>query len=328
MMNFPFHILIGVLPVLVVSACAPATPVDIRQNIGAGKEVLLLQHEQLPSLEPLEREIKARPSLREVRVRRVTLPFQMGEKMESRLREELEKGTPDVIYTQTPAVFGLVNRLNRKRTPVVFLTVLSLKDTGVVDDNGQRLPELEHVTGLAVHAPAHAKHLEAMQDAFPRVRRIGVLVDDYVNLEMIRQAFREFGDIEPVFLKAEQQDAVARVAERIMSSAADAWYFPQTAYLQQNSKALIPLLRQQRVRGMYGWHIASKHGGALSMQAAIPDRDKRHAEQIELILSGTPPSQIAIETASTLRVAANPDALNELGAGFNREYIKYIDFFY
>lgn len=276
----------------------------------------------------LEKEIKARLALREVRVRRVTLPLQTGETMERRVRDELEKGTADLIYTQTPAVFGLVNRFNSKRTPVVFLTVLSLKDTGVVDDNGKRLPRLEHVTGLAVHAPAHAKHLEAMQDAFPGVRRIGVLIDVYVNVEPIRQAFREFRGLEPMFLKAEEQEAVARVAERVRSTTVDAWYFPQTTYLQQNSKALIPLLRQQRVRGMYGWHIASRHGGTLSMQAAIPDRDKRHAEQIELILSGTPPSQIAIETASTLRVAANPVALNELGAGFNREFIKYIDVFY
>lgn len=320
--------MIGLLLILVLTACDQTPRSDGSQNIAVGKEILLFQHEQLPSLEMLEKEIKARPALRDLQVRRVTLPFQVGETMERRIREELERGTASLIYTQTPAVFGLVNRFNSKRIPVVFLTVVSLKDTGVVDQTGKRLPGLEHVTGLAVHAPAHAKHLEAMQDAFPGVRRIGVLVDVHVNVESIRLAFRDFRNLEAVFLKAEEQDTAAGIAERIRVTAVDAWYFPQTTYLQQNSKALVPLLRQQRVRGMYGWHIASRQGGTLSMQAAIPDRDQRHAEQIELILSGTPPAQIAIETASTLRVAANPVALNELGAGFNREFIKYIDIFY
>lgn len=276
----------------------------------------------------LEKEIRARPALREVRIRRVTLPFQPVEALEARVKEELAKGPVDIIYTQTPLTFSLVNRHNSTRTPVVFLTVLSLRDTGVVDDNGKRLPGLEHVTGLAVHAPAHAKHLEAMQDAFPGMRRVGVLVDRHFNEGALRQTLRDFRSIEPVFLSVGDQDAVKSVAERVKQTAADAWYFPQTTYLQQNSKSLVPLLRQQRVRGMYGWHISSRHGGTLSMQAAIPDRDKRHAEQMELILSGTPPAQIAIETASTLRVAANPVALNELGAGFNREFLKFIDVFY
>lgn len=327
-MNFPLRMVIGPLLILVMPACDRTSRSDGSQNIAAGKEILLIQHEQLPSLEPLEKEIKARPALRELRVRRVTLPLQMGETLERRVREEVTKGPPDIIYTQTPAVFGYVKRFNSARKPVVFLTVLSLKDTGVVDDNGQRLPELAHVTGLAVHAPAHAKHLEVMQDAFPGMQRIGVLIDEYFNDEPLREVLRDFRNLEAVFMKVDRQEAADRVADRIRATKADAWYFPQTTYLQQNVKALIPLLRQQRVRGMYGWHIASRHGGALSMQAAIPDRDKRHAEQIELILSGTPPAQIAIETASTLRVAANSAALNELGGGFKRDFIKYIDVFY
>lgn len=284
--------------------------------------------ERLPNLEELEKEILARPALAGVKVQRVTLPFAEGSLLDQRIAEELAKTRADLIYTQTPATFWSVSKLNTKRIPIVFLTVISLQDTRILDDSGARLPGLEHVTGLAVYARAHAKHLEAMQDAFPGMRKVGIVVDNYFNKNALVRVLKEFPEITPVFVDVKQEDSVEQVTERIRAAGADAWYVPQSTYLQQNSAALVSAMRRMRIRGMYGWHANSRQGGALSMQAAIPDRDKRHAEQIELILSGTKPSDIAIETASTLRVAANAKAIEELGAGFNRNFIKFVDVIY
>lgn len=312
----------------VLTACSAEQQSDVSQKPLAGKEVLLLQHERLPNLEQLEQEILARPALSAVKVRRATLPFEMGPYFDQRVAEEISWSQPDLIYTQTPNAFEVVVKKNTKRIPVVFLTVISLQDTGVTDEKGVRLPGLEHVTGLAVYAPAHAKHLEVMQDAYPGVRKVGILVDQYFNRDLLNKVLQEFPEIKPVFLEVGQKEPVESVTEKVKAVAVDAWYFPQTAYLQQNSQALAGAMRKLRIRGMYGWHVNSRHGGAISMQAAIPDRDKRHAEQIELILSGTRPSDIAIETASTLRVAVNSTAVAELGAGFNREFLKFVDIFY
>jgi ABC-type uncharacterized transport system substrate-binding protein len=312
----------------VLSACDRAAHSDGSQKALAGKEVLLFQQERLPNLEQLEKEILARPALAGVKVQRVTLPFAEGPLLDQRVAEELAKTRADLVYTQTPATYWSVAKLNTKRIPTVFLTVLSLRDTQVVDDRGERLPGLEHVTGLAVYAPAHAKYLEAMQDAFPGMRKVGIMVDNFFNKDALVQVLKDFPDITPVLVEVKQEDSVERLAERVRATGADAWYFPQSTYLQQNSQALVGAMRRMRIRGMYGWHICARQGGTLSMQAAIPDRDKRHAEQIELILSGTKPSEIAIETASTLRVSVNAKAIEELGNGFNRNFIKFVDVIY
>lgn len=64
------------------------------------------------------------------------------------------------------------------------------------------------------------------------------------------------------------------------------------------------------------------------MQPSIPGWERRIAEQIEPILSGTPPAQIAIETASVLRLSGNVWALHDLGDGFDARTLCYIDIFF
>lgn len=290
--------------------------------------ILLFYHHTLPKHDRLVEAIRERPALRDMRAIQVELPILPEAQLVKEVKAALQRYPADMYYTYTAVSFRALKSANTERKPVVFISVQDLRETGVVDEAGNRLPDLEHVAGLSIFAASHPKSIEVIRDAFPRTRRLGVLVDETFDPSPVVRAMEQFPDLEPVYVGARRFEPVADVHARIREARADAWYFPQTAYLQDNYKELVPHLRADRVRGLYGWNYVARGGGTLALQAAIPDRDQRTAEQIELILTGTPPAQIAIETASVLRLFGNKEALRELGAGFDARMLRYIDTFY
>lgn len=289
---------------------------------------MLFYHQTLPNHDSLVAAIRDRPALRGMVIHQVELPLVTDADIQRAMKAAIDKYDADIYYTYTPIAFRLLKGLNSKKKPVVFLSVRDLREMAFADKDGKRLPDLNHVTGLLFHTPSHAKHLETLVGAFPKTRRIGVLVDESFNPAPVEDALRDVKGVVPVFVRTLRSETVNSVVARIAAAKADAWYFPQTAYLQDNYRALIPKLREMRLRGLYGWHFGSQTGGTLSMQPTIPDREKRIVEQIELILAGTPPSQIAVETATVLRLSGNMEALRELGDGFDARTLRYIDIFF
>lgn len=311
-----------------LSGCGAGTQGDHREKNVAGKVLVAFRVTSLPNHDGLVAAIQERPALRGLVVHQVELPLLTEGSINKAMQAAIEKYNADIFYTYTPISFSELMALNAKKKPVVFLTVIDLQKMGFADKSGKRPPGYEHVTGLSVYAPTHVKHIEVIRNAFPRTRRIGVMVDEFFDTPAVMDAMRGQSGVEPVLVRTKRAESVDDVFARIAAARADAWYFPQTAYLQDNYKALIPKLRAARVRGLYGWHFGAMNGGTLAMQPAIPDRDKRSAEQIELVLTGTPPAQIAIETATTLRLSGNVEALRELGDDFDTRVLRYMDIFF
>ena len=211
-----------------------------------------------------------------------------------------------VVATSQDALDGM--RRATSTIPVLFVShvdpvamgdVMSLNHPGV-----QR-------TGFTFHTPIAAKEIEILLDAFPSVRRVGVLSDQFTIshgglLSELDEARQRLGIDTRVILAStilELQNQL-KIAS---ASPVDAWYVPVGDLLGSDFDEVIHILRSVGKPIMYTRTSATIKGGTLSYEPLLPDPFDIWARQLALILLGVDVADIPVEHPTMFRLAVNLD---------------------
>jgi ABC-type uncharacterized transport system substrate-binding protein len=228
--------------------------------------------------------------------------------------ETLSRQPPDVIVAASNFCLEAVLRTSM-RVPVLFLTHPDPVELGHV--KSLAAPGVDR-TGFTFFSPVTAKHLETLHDAFPEVRRVGVIVDDYLPnakwfTDDLRLAKSSLG-LEIVLFRAKNIFALRRVLARSDASQMDAWYVPISDIMGDDYDEVVRSMRALHKPIIYSRVAAVAKGGTLAYEARLQDPFGVWARQLRLILAGVPAATIPIEQPQSFEIAINLDGSDDYAA--------------
>ena len=186
--------------------------------------------------------------------------------------------------------------------PVTMGDVVSLSRPGV------------RRTGITFYTPIAAKEIEILLEAFPSIKRVGVLSDQFTILHTgllseLNEARKTLGIDTRVFLASTMLELQNQLN---LSDAAsvDAWYVPVGDLIASDFDGAIHTLRGIGKPIMYTRTNAVLKGGALSYEPVLPDPYDIWARQLALILMGVDVADIPVEHPTMFKLAVNLDTSN------------------
>jgi putative ABC transport system substrate-binding protein len=175
-----------------------------------------------------------------------------------------------------------------------------------------------NVTGVTfLHPQLDAKRLEVLQEAVPKIHRVGLLLNPAsateptnvprwtaaaktLNLEVQPVGIRLQGDIDKVIFEVAQYkvDALALVAGTMFMA---------------NRKQIVAAIAKIRLPAVYGSVEYAEAGGLISYGPSVPDGLRRAAGHVAKILKGAKPADIPFEQATKFELAINLKTARALG---------------
>jgi len=242
------------------------------------------------------------------------------------LAEELVQAKVDLIVTYaTPG--AIAAKKATQTIPIVLASVGDPLSTGVV-------PNLAHpgsnITGLALFTPEEiAKRLELMKDVFPKIRRVGVLVNPgnplytKATVPFVRQAasrlsldchiidVRSVADFEPAFaaMAGARDEAVVLFEDPLFSGEAS---------------KLAALAVRHRLPAV-GQVVFADAGGLIGNGANQLELFRRAAGYIDRIFKGARPGDLPIEQASRFELVVNLNTATALGLTLPKSLVGRAD---
>jgi putative tryptophan/tyrosine transport system substrate-binding protein len=228
--------------------------------------------------------------------------------------DALSRNPPDVIIATSQGVLEAVSRMSL-HVPVLFLSHPDPVELG--DVKSLAAPGVNR-TGFTFFSPVTAKHLELLHDAFPKVRRVGVIVDDYLMhakwfTEDLRLA-RTSLVLEVSMFRATDIVELRRLLATLHPDRVDAWYVPISQIMGKDYDEVVRSLRELHKPVVYSRVLAVEKGGTLAYEARLEDSFGIWARQLRLILAGVPAATIPIEQPQSFEIAVNLDGSNEYPA--------------
>jgi len=173
-----------------------------------------------------------------------------------------------------------------------------------------------NITGLTDFVPElHAKRLELLKEAMPRIGRVAVLFNAANRTQM------EFKPLESTArsLKVELQPAEVRRSdefERAFSTMAesrvDAVVVVQDALLNANMKVIADLAAKKRLPAS-GSKDFAEAGGVIGYGWSASANSRRAAHFVDKILKGAKPGDLPIEQPTTFELVINLKTARALG---------------
>jgi putative ABC transport system substrate-binding protein len=255
--------------------------------------------------------------------------------------EEIRELQPDLVYTWgTGVTLGIAGRHDAEQPerfirdlPIVFALVSAPLNSGLVtslEEPGR------NVTG-AVHIVPPETQLRAMASYRP-FDRLGVLytptepnslaiiaelerLREPLGFELITRAFRLDADGRPT------ADGVEDLIAEIKADGADWLYLLPDTFLGSNYDRVVPAALAERLPTFGAAELAVRQGGAL---VALVSRyysvgQLAASKAIRILVDGTPPAEIPIETLSRFSLIINLDVARQLDLYPPIEMLNYAE---
>ncbi|MGH7275466.1 MAG: ABC transporter substrate-binding protein [Candidatus Rokuibacteriota bacterium] len=175
-----------------------------------------------------------------------------------------------------------------------------------------------HVTGLySLAEELSAKRLELLREAFPRIRRVAVLMSS-ANAGSQRW-FDETGvaarslkiQLQPLDVKsADGLEAAFRAA---VDGHAEALITLRNPLIVRNTKRIVSLAARYRLPAIYDAREFVEAGGLMSYGTNLAELYRHAAVYVDKILKGAKPVDLPIEQPTTFELVVNQKAAKALG---------------
>ena len=258
----------------------------------------------------------------------LTIEFRWAEGKHERLPDlaaELVRLKVDVIVTQgTPG--ALAAKQATATIPIVMAVVADPVATGLVASLAR--PGGNITGGSWVSHEVSAKRLELLRDAFPRTKRVAVLINpgnpsNAPILQAMELAARSLKLEIPQFEARGPQEFesafTAMAAKRV-----DAVTIIDDAVLIANAKAIANLAAKKRLPLM-AFNETVEAGGLMAYGANFPEMYRRAASYVDKILKGAKPGELPIEQATTFELVINMKAAKALGLTVPQSLLQRAD---
>lgn len=198
-------------------------------------------------------------------------------------------------------------------SPVIFYSNFDAVDIGLVAS--YRRPGGQ-VTGYSVDLKVEQKLIELLVEAFPSIRRVGVVLDSVFAPAVIarfksRPVHLSDRTVVTQFVVADDL-SVFRSAVRAAAPHVDGWIVPFTWLPYEHPREVVSMLRATGRPAIYGNSMQLAFGGELAYEPVLDDVDRVWIRMLRQILAGTSPGEIPIERPKRMDFVVNLPALARL----------------
>ena len=174
-----------------------------------------------------------------------------------------------------------------------------------------------NITGLTrLSGRLHEKRLELLKEAFPNIRRVGVLfgggrVGPHPFFREAQGAARSLGiELQPLELR--RAGDLERVFEQVAIKSIDALItLPSPMY--GTRKRIVDFAAKNRLPAMFDKRPFVDAGGLMSYGASIPDIMRRAAFYVDKILKGAKPADMPVERPTKFDFVINLKTAKAMG---------------
>ncbi len=229
------------------------------------------------------------------------------------LAVELVALRPDLIFVgSVPAIRAAMQATST--LPIVFETLGDAVATGVVPKLGK---PASNVTGVSGFSPElSAKRLQLLHEALPGTTRVSVMANlrnpaTPMGVRAMEAASRQLGvRLDVVDVPAPGQ--VDAAFERMRRERAQALLVATDPMLLSQRERIVALAAAARLPAIYDARAFVEAGGLMSYGSGL-DRFRQAAAQIDRILRGAVPGELAIEQPTLFELIVNLKAARALG---------------
>ena len=167
------------------------------------------------------------------------------------------------------------------------------------------------MTGLTSTAGTEifGKQLQILKSAFPRVSRVGVLVNDASPLYARLQ--REI-EVATAALGLQRQMVVVRSAAdfegafaKLIAARVDAVFVSADSMFYQHRDRLVQLVAKTRLPAMWGLREFAQAGGLMAYSTDLDELARRAATFVDKILKGAKPADLPVEQPTKFELVVN-----------------------
>jgi putative tryptophan/tyrosine transport system substrate-binding protein len=248
--------------------------------------------------------------------RNLVIEFRWAQGKYERLPElaaELVRLKPDVLVTH-----GVPGTLAAKRAtetiPIVVGVVGEAVAIGAVE--GLARPG-GNVTGSSFFVPElNAKRLEVLREAFPRLSRVGVLLnrDNAVNMHVLKAMEQTAQALKIQLESVEARDPadLENAVSTLVKGRASAIAVEDDAMLLAHAERIAELARKHQLPTI-GFVEYARAGGLLAYGVNFPDLWRRAATYVDKILNGAKPGDLPVEQPTKFELVINLKTAKALG---------------
>jgi putative tryptophan/tyrosine transport system substrate-binding protein len=215
-------------------------------------------------------------------------------------------GSPKVLVASN-ATSALVAIESKPRVNIVFSSAAEPVGLGLVKSHRQ---PGAGITGVSVFDELDAKRLELLRDAFPSVRRIGVLADDtstqFMRFEStLAEPAAALGLVMTLF-RANSVDDVHRILRSAEAAEMHAWYVPRNYPSFIAEREIIEHIRRLNIPAIHATEQEMRNG---ALMAYIQDRTFMYDAMADLtlrILHGEDAGSIPVQRPKKFILAVRP----------------------
>jgi putative ABC transport system substrate-binding protein len=180
-----------------------------------------------------------------------------------------------------------------------------------------------NVTGVTsqVGLDFHAKRLQLLLEAVPRVTRVAALQHGtFVRAEPARARMQQAAEEEArsrgihlQIVEVNAPDELEGAFAAMTREGAEALLVFNSPFLGTHRRRIVELATQHRLPGIYSYKQAVEAGGLMSYNSSFPDLLRRAASYVDRILKGTTPADLPVEQPMKFELVINLKTAKALG---------------
>jgi putative ABC transport system substrate-binding protein len=231
------------------------------------------------------------------------------------LAAELVHLKADVIVAGANAAVIAAKNATQTIPIVMFLTVEPVGDglvAGLARPGGR-------ITGLTMTAgrEIYGKQLQLLKDAFPRVTRVAILLNQaaptYTRaLQEIEPAIRALG-LRRRVMEIRDPGEFDNAFAAMTAAHLDAIFVPPDSMFYQHRARLALLAAKTRLPTMWGLRDHVEAGGLMAYATDLNDLARRAASYVDKILKGAKPADLPVEQPTKFELVINLKTAKALG---------------
>jgi len=245
------------------------------------------------------------------------------------LAEELVRARMDVIVARADAAIHAARKAT-STIPIVMAAYVGDPAADGVVKNVSRPGG--NVTGIGNFQELDTKRLEILKDAFPRIRRVGVVLNPTLDGGSWSERKSKLSDsasalkLELQFFEILRPAHLADTFAAVGKAGIDALLVRGDPEVLDAHRADIAAHAVKlRIPAIYWWRFFVEAGGLMSYGNSIPGFHNRSATFVDRILKGAKASELAIEQPTRFELVVNLKTAEAIGAQLTREFLQRAD---
>ena len=248
--------------------------------------------------------------------RNLVLEARFGDNSDEKLNRyasDLLKSGPDLLVTQTRAVFAVKGA--GATLPVVFGFSGDPVVAKLADSLGR---PGGNYTGLSMMSlDLTAKRMELLKEIFPALRRVAIIANpghagEQAELRVSQQSAKALGIALEYFPVRSLADLDAALVGIRQANCEGIVVFPDAGTMSY-SERIAKFTLETRIPAMSGWAVFAERGNLVTYGPDLRDAFRRLANYVDRILKGARPADLPIELPTKFELAINLKTAKALG---------------